>query len=124
MNPSIPWVTGRIPTLLASRGGVRRLSGPPRAQARELCGNLEGAESWTTFSHVALVVPSAIFAMRVEPGTEPAVPVVLAVSHRLKSGLLGLVSTVLTVGWVLGRLIAGAPVGGSPALSRNPGGAI
>jgi hypothetical protein len=124
MNPSIPWVTGWITTLPASLGVVRRWSGALRAQPRELGGNLEGSEFWTAFANVALVVPSAIFAMRAEPATEPAVPVVLAVSHPLKWGLLGLVSTVLTVGRVRSRWIARAPVGGSPALGRNPGGAI
>lgn len=124
MAPSITFATGLTLTLLASLGVVRHLSGPLRAQLRELCGNAERAEFWTAFSNVALVLTSSIFAMLVEPRTEPGVPVVLAVGNQLKWGLIGLVSTVLTLGWVLARFIPRVPVGGSPARSRQPGGAI
>jgi hypothetical protein len=124
MTTSILFATGLILTLLASLAVGRYLSEPLRAQLRELCGNRDRAEFWTAFSNVALVLTSSIFAMLVEPTSEPAVPAVLAVSHQLKWGLIGLVSTVLAVGWVLGRFIPRAPVGGSPALSPNPGGVI
>lgn len=124
MTASIICATGLIITLLASLAVVRYLSEPLRAQLRELCGNADRAEFWTAFSNVALILTSSIFAMLVEPKTEPAVPVVLAVSNQLKWGLIGLASTVLAVGWVLSRFIPRAPLGGSPPLRRNPGGAI
>ena len=124
MTTSIIFATGPIITLLASLAVVRYLSEPLRAQLRELCGNRDRAEFWTAFANVALVLTPSIFAMLVDPKTEPAVPAVLAVSNQLKWGRIGLVSTVLAEGWVLSRFIARAPVGGSPALSRNPGGAI
>ena len=124
MTTSTVFATGLILTLLASVAVVRYLSEPLRGQLRELCGNRDRAEFWTAFANVALVLTSSIFAMLVDPKTEPAVPAVLAVSNQLKWGLIGLVSTVLAVGWVLSRFIPRAPVGGSPALRPNPGGAI
>jgi len=124
MAPSIAVARGLILTLLASLEGVRRVSGPLRAQLGELWGDREPSEFWTAFSDVALVLTSCVFAMLVEPKTEPAVPVVLAVGNPLRWGLIGLVFKVLTAGWVPGRFIPRVPVGRSPALGRKQGGGI
>ena len=121
MTASIVFATGLTITLLAALGVVRYLSEPLRTQLSELCGNAGRAEFWTVFSNVALVLMSSIFAMLAEPSTEPNVPVVLAISHQLKWGLIGLVSTVLGLGWTLSRFI---PRAASDGTLRGPGGAI
>src|SRR5215470_9159360 len=99
MTASIIFAVGLIITLLAALSVVYYLTDPLRTQLNELCGNANRAEFWTAFSNIALVLTSSIFAMMVEPSTEPNVSVVLAVSNQLKWGLVGLVSTVLILGW-------------------------
>ena len=123
MTASIIFAVGLIITLLAALSVVYYLTDPLRTQLNELCGNANRAEFWTAFSNIALVLTSSIFAMMVEPSTEPNVPVVLAVSNQLKWGLVGLVSTVLILGWILSRFIPRAPVS-NPPVTQNSGGAI
>jgi hypothetical protein len=124
MTASIVLATGLIITLLTAFSVVRYLSEPLRAQLSELCGNAGRAEFWTVFSNVALVLTSSIFALLVEPSTEANVPVVLAVSNQLKWGLIGLVLTVLVLGWTLSRFIPRSLVGGNPPNSSRTGGAL
>ena len=103
MSASVLFASGLTITLLAAFTVVRYLSGPLRTQLRELCGNAERAEFWTVFSNVAVILTPAIFAMLVEPSTDA--PPLLAVTSQLKWGLLGLVGSVLLLGWILSRFI-------------------
>ena len=103
MSPSLLFVSGLATTLLAAFAVVRYLSGPLRTQLQELCGNAERAEFWTVFSNVAVILTPAIFAMLAEPDTN--VPPLLAVTSQLKWGLIGLVGSVLMLGWILSRSI-------------------
>jgi len=103
MSPSLLFVSGLTITLLAAFAVVRYLSGPLRTQLQELCGNAERAEFWTVFSNVAVILTPAIFAMLAEPDTN--VPPLLAVTSQLKWGLIGLVGSVLMLGWILSRFI-------------------
>ena len=120
MSPSLLFASGVIITLLAAFGMARCLSGPLRTQLRELCGNAERAEFWTVFSNVAVILTPAIFAMLVEPGAD--VPPLLAVTRKLKWGLIGLVGSVLLLGWIPSRFI---PRTQNQAPSRaDQGGAI
>jgi hypothetical protein len=112
MSPSLLFACGLTMTLLAAFAVVRYLSGPLRTQLREVCGNAERAEFWTVFSNVAVILTPAIFAMLVEPGTD--VPPLLALTNQLKWGLIGLVGSVLMLGWILSRFIPRAP-------SKTPG---
>jgi hypothetical protein len=120
MNSSLLFVFGLTITLLAAFAVVRYLSGPLRTQLRELCGNAERAEFWTVFSNIAVILTPAIFAMLVEPATD--VPPLLAVTNQLKWGLIGLVGSVLMLGWILSRFIPRAQSKAAPGL--NQGGAI
>jgi len=103
MSPSLLFVSGLTTTLLAAFAVVRYLSGPLRTQLQELCGNAERAEFWTVFSNVAVILTPAIFAMLAEPDT--SVPPLLAVTSQLKWGLIGLLGSVLMLGWILSRFI-------------------
>ena len=103
MSPSLLFASGLTTTLLAAFATVWYLSGPLRTQLRELCGNAERAEFWTVFANVAMILTSTIFAMLVEPGG--GAPPLLAVTSQLKWGLIGLVGSVLMLGWILSRFI-------------------
>jgi hypothetical protein len=120
MSPPFLLASGLTSTLLAAFVVVRYLSGPLRTQLRELCGNAERAEFWTVFSNVAVILTAAIFAMLVEPANDT--PPLLAVIGQLKWGLIGLVGSVLALGWILSRFIPRTQSKGIS--SQNAGGAI
>jgi hypothetical protein len=119
MSRSLLFGAGLTMTLLAAFAVVRYLSGPLRTQLRELCGNPERAEFWTVFSNVAVILTPAIFAMLVEPAGDD--PPLLAVTGQLKWGLIGLVGSVLMLGWILSRFI---PRSQAKVTGPNQGGGI
>jgi len=125
MNPSLLFVCGLTLTLLAALTVVRYLSGPLRRQLQELCGNAERAEFWTVFSNVTVMLTPAVFAMLAGPDPGALVPPLLVVTSQLKWGLIGLVSSVLMLGWILGRFISRMPpTRALPHGIHNPGGAL
>ena len=109
MNASLVLVSGLAVTLAAALTVVRYLHEPLRKQLQELCGNAERAEFWTAFSNVTVLLTPAIFAIVVDPKTEPGVPLLLAVIAQLRWGLIGLLSSILMLGWILGRFIPRVP---------------
>jgi hypothetical protein len=124
MSPSLGFVSGMSIALLAAFAVVRYLSGPLRMQLRELCGSAERAEFWTVFSNVAVVLTPAIFAMSDLPASGSDTPPLLAVTSQLKWGLIGLVGTVLALGWILSRFIPRTPPRTLDASGQHVGGAI
>jgi len=116
MSVSLIFACGLAATLLVSLTVVRYLSMPLRRQLQELCGNAERAEFWSVFSNVTVSLVPVIFAMSVSPVSEPAIPALLAVVSQLKFGLMGLVISILLLGWVLGRFIPRQPVSRTPAV--------
>ncbi len=116
MSPSLVLFSGLSTTLLAALAVARYLSGPLRTQLRELCGSAERAEFWTVFSNVAIVLTPAIFAMSDMPASGSHTPPLLALTSQLKWGLIGLVGTVLMLGWILSRFIPRTP---APALDTS-----
>jgi hypothetical protein len=109
MNASLVLVSGLAVTLAAALTVVRYLHEPLRKQLQELCGNAERAEFWTAFSNVTVVLTPSIFAIVVDPKAEPGIPLLLAVIAQLRWGLTGLLSSILMLGWILGRFIPRVP---------------
>jgi hypothetical protein len=105
MNQALTFITGLTITVLAATVVVRCLSGPLRRQLHEICGNTERAEFWTVFSNVTVILTPAIFAMLVDPTSQGDAPPLPAVISQLRWGLIGLVGSVLMLGWILGRFI-------------------
>ncbi len=122
MDLSLEFACGVGTTLLTAFLVVRYLHGPLRTQLRELCGNADRAEFWTAFSNVTVILTPAIFAMLVDPlaGT----PALLAIITQLRWGLVGLVFSVLMLGWILGRFILKPGAVRAAGTSSQPGGAI
>lgn len=110
MNLSLLFACGLTITVFVAFIVVRYLSAPLRKQLQELCGNADRAEFWTAFSNVTVVLTPAIFAMLFEPSSEPGIPPLLVVINQLKWGLVGLVTSVLMLGWTLSRFLPRRPV--------------
>jgi hypothetical protein len=65
----------------------------------DLCGSQERAEFWTAFSTVPIGSVPLIFALADVPTT--GVSPLLQIADQLKCGLIGMVLSVLVLGWVL-----------------------
>jgi hypothetical protein len=118
------FASGLSITLLAGFAVVRYLSGPLRTQLRELCGSDERAQFWAAFSNTTIVLTPAIFAMLDPPAPDSSASALLMVTGQLKWGLIGLVGSVLTLGWILSRFIPRTPARSLNASGHPSGGAI
>ena len=125
MTAIFVFASGVRTTVLLALGVAWYLSEPLRKQLRELCGNAERAEFWTAFANVTVVLTPAICAMLVDPRTDPGVPIFLSIVSQVKWGLIGLVSSILMLGWILGRFIPRTPLPPPPhAATFRPGTAL
>ena len=77
----------------------------------DLCGNEERASFWAAFSNLALVLTPLIFAMQYRPETGPGTSPVLEIGAQLKWALIGLVTSVLVLGFVVSAFIPRRPAG-------------
>jgi hypothetical protein len=105
MGVSLMFGFGLATPLLVSLVVVRYLSLPLRRQLEELCGDAKRADFWSAFSNVTLALVPVIFAMSFPPQPESGLPPLLAMTGQVRFGLIGLVVSVLMLGWVLGRFI-------------------
>lgn len=110
MITSLVFGSGLAITFLAAVGVVGYLNGPLRKQLLELCGTEERGAFWAAFANVIVVLMPAIFAMSVEPYAAGSSPPLFAIAQQLKWGFVGLVTSVLMMGWILSRFIPRTPV--------------
>jgi len=110
MTTSLVFGGGLASTILVALAVVSYLNDPLRKQLLELCGSAERVAFWAAFANVTVVLMPAIFAMSVEPEAGASTPPLLAIAQQLKWGFVGLVTSVLTMGWILSRFIPKAPV--------------
>ena len=105
MIPSLLFGCGVLLTSLVALGVVGYLNGPLRKQLLELCGNAERVAFWAAFANITVVLTPAIFAMSAEPGYGPQPAPIFAVAEQMKWGFVGLVLSILVLGWILSRFI-------------------
>lgn len=105
MGLSMLFLTGLSVTGSASAAVVIYLRKPLEKLLAELCGNESRAEFWTAFSVVTVGVVPLIFALACRPSLGPSTSALLEIADQLEWGLIGLVFSVLMLGWVVGRFI-------------------
>jgi hypothetical protein len=71
----------------------------------DLCGTQERAAFWTAFSNITLFLVPVIFAMHLRPQPGKELSSFFQVSQQLKFALIGLVSAVIILGWVISRFL-------------------
>ena len=103
MSLSILFLCGLSITSLASLGIVVYLHRPLKELLAELCGNERRAEFWTAFSGVTVGLVPIIFSLARRPSLGASA--VLEIAEQLKWGLIGMVVSVLLLGWMIGRFI-------------------
>jgi len=120
VNASLEFACGLAISLLTALLVVRYLHDPLRTQLSELCGNAGRAEFWTAFSTVTVILTSVIFAMLVDPPAGTGTPPLLAIINQLRWGLIGLVVSVLILGWILSRFIPKTVIARPPGTTPHP----
>jgi hypothetical protein len=106
-------------TVLASLLVVFYLHSHLRAILIDLCGTADRARFWAAFTNVAFLLVPSIFALNYSSEFGPRSPV-LQIAAQLKAALIGLVATVLVVGFVLGRFISRNPLSPSVKDETRP----
>jgi hypothetical protein len=105
MNPTWSFVAGVGLTMVVSLTVVMYLRSPLQKLLTDLCGNQERAGFWTAFSAVTVGVVPVIFALASGPATEMTTPQFMQIAEQLKWGLIGMVLSVLMLGWLVSRFI-------------------
>lgn len=105
MNATTVFAIGALGTLAIGLAVVAYLRRPLEKILVDLCGGQERAQFWTAFSAVALAITPVIFAIACHPAPGPSSPAVFELAEQVKWGLIGLMSAVLVLGWVIGRSI-------------------
>lgn len=106
MSDTTLFAAGTAATLGIGVAVVGYLRRPLEKILVELCGNQERAGFWTAFSAVALGLTPLIFAIGWRPSAETNLPAVFAFADQLKWALIGLLATLLVLGWMIGITIA------------------
>lgn len=108
MTASLMFLSGLGVTLVMAVGAAIYLKSALGNILIELCGTRERAAFWSAFSNIAVTAVPLIFAMQYAPDTGAHTNTAFELVTQLKWGLIGLVATVVTLGWVLSRFIARA----------------
>lgn len=106
MNQTTVFAAGTATALLAAFAVVVYMRRSLKAILVELCGTEERARFWLVFSNVTLILTPLIFAMHVRPDAEEPRTLVNQLSVQVESGLVGLVTAVLILGFVISQFIA------------------
>ncbi len=99
------FLVGVAGTALVSFGAVAYLTPSLRAVLKDLCGTAERANFWTAFSNLTLIFTPLIFAMHATPDASGQSAPVLQLAAQAEGAFIGLVCTVLVVGFVISRFI-------------------
>jgi hypothetical protein len=105
MNATAVFAMGTLVTLGIGLGVVWYLRRPLERILVELCGNEDRAAFWAAFSAVAQGTVPVIFAIACRPAPGPGAPAVFELADQLKWGLIGLMGTLMALGWMIGRSI-------------------
>jgi membrane protease YdiL (CAAX protease family) len=92
-------------TLLASFCAVSYLKPFLKQILTELCGTPDRANFWAAFSDLTLILMPLIFALHSRSAGEPQTPLVIQLGAQIEWALIGLVATVLLLGFVISRFI-------------------
>jgi uncharacterized membrane protein YhaH (DUF805 family) len=109
MSVSLLFAIGLLCTLAVSGAVVGYIRQPLRRLLVELCGNAERAEFWTAFSAITIGLVPLIFALGYTPSLAAGAAAVMEVGNQLRWALIGMVASVLALGWIVGRFIPRTP---------------
>jgi hypothetical protein len=106
MNSTFVFLIGVAVTGMAALVAIAYLQRHLRAILTDLCGTRERAMFWAAFSNVTLFLTPLIFALHFQPGNGSTAALVYELCDQIAASLLGLVTAVVVLGFVVGRFIA------------------
>lgn len=106
MNASIVFGIGLAITLTSAFLVVLYLRSRLDPILADLCGTPERARFWTSFSNVTLILVPMIRALSYRPGECLLPASVMQLADQLEQAMIGLVATVLALGFVLTLFIS------------------
>jgi undecaprenyl pyrophosphate phosphatase UppP len=109
MTPSILFSLGLTLTIGTAAAVIFYMRQPLRDVLVELCGTQQRAAFWVSFSNVAIALVPVIFAMQYTPDLKEG-SALLELAAQLKWALVGLLSAVVVLGWVLSRFVRRFPI--------------
>src|SRR5712692_4821928 len=105
MSETTLFLSGVAVALLVSMAVVIYLRPHLYTILRDLCATPERAAFWTAFSNVTISLVPLIFAMQYRPMVEKGTPVVFEIGTQVKWALIGLIVSVVILGFVISRFI-------------------
>ncbi len=105
MNLTGVFLSGLAATVLVSLAVIAYLRQSLAELLVELCGNERRAGFWTAFSAVTIGAVPVIFALACRPCVGSGSSAVLEIASQLEWRLIGMVLSVLFLGWTVGRFI-------------------
>jgi hypothetical protein len=105
MYGSLVFVAGLLLTTVVSAVVVTQLRGPLQKLLADLCSTAQRAEFWTIFSTVTVGLMPVIFALAYAPNLPHLADPLREIAQLVEWGLIGMVVSLLVLGWILGRAI-------------------
>jgi hypothetical protein len=105
MSPVTAFCTGLVATMGVVFLALLYLRSPLQAILTDLCGTVERARFWTTFSNITLFLVPFALALNQQPAAEATKSLVFEISDQIESAVIGLVISVMILGMVLSRYI-------------------
>jgi len=105
MSPVTAFCTGLAVTMGVVFLALLYLRSPLQAILTDLCGTVERARFWTTFSNITLFLVPFALALNQQPAAGATKSLVFEISDQIESAVIGLVISVMILGMVLSRYI-------------------
>lgn len=105
MSPVIAFGTGLAVTMGVVFLALLYLRSPLQVILTDLCGTVERARFWTTFSNITLFLVPFALALNHQPTAGGTKSLVFEISDQIKSAVIGLIIFVMVLGMVLSRFI-------------------
>jgi len=105
MSPVIAFGTGLAVTMGVVFLALLYLRSPLQVILTDLCGTVERARFWTTFSNITLFLVPFALALNHQPTAGGTKSLVFEISDQIESAVIGLIISVMVLGMVLSRFI-------------------
>ena len=101
MNEIGIYVGGLVITVILSLTIILYLKKSFRKLLIDLTETQERANFWLTFSNILLILIPLVFSMSIVPGATEEIDVFFEVGRQLKWALIGLISSMVVIGFVM-----------------------
>jgi len=105
MNAVTGFVAGLVITMGVVLVAIVYLRQPLQLILSDLCGSADRARFWTAFCNITLFLVPLVFALNHQPDSSSGQATIFMISSQIEFALIGLVMSVVTLGFILCRYI-------------------